>query len=146
MSMNIFFCALSDEEIDAAKEDPSTFEEIIESEEIVTLSTDVETAGEVLSAVLDGDGFQIGDFIEEALFNGCQIIYAKDVKKQAERLSKWTEDLVLYNLKYLNQKPGLYRQDQYKENPADLLEQFHKLVSFYRSAASSNLGVVYYSV
>lgn len=144
MSMNIFFCALSDEEIDAAKEDPSTFEEIIESEEIVTLSTDVETAGEVLSAVLDGDGFQAGDFIEEALFNGCQVIYSKDVRKQAERLSKWTDDLVLYNLKYLNQQSGLYRQDQYKENPADLLEQFHKLVSFYRSAASSSLGVIYY--
>ncbi len=144
MSMSGFFLAFTQDEIDAMTENHSLIDEWIFEDEKFAFSTDVDNAWYVLSEVLDGDGFHIGEHIEDALSMGCFLVSSEDTQNQAKNLSRWTRDEVLENLRNIDKDADLYRLDMYKENEEMLLNEFDKLVAFYKQAAEKNLGVVHY--
>lgn len=144
MSMSGFFLAFTQDEIDAMTETHSLIDEWIFEDEKFAFSTDVDNAWYVLSEVLDGDGFHIGEHIEDALSMGCFLVSSEDTQNQAKNLSRWTRDEVLENLRNIDKDADLYRLDMYKENEEMLLNEFDKLVAFYKQAAEKNLGVVHY--
>lgn len=144
MSMSGFFLAFTQDEIDAMTETHSLIDEWIFEDEKFAFSTDVDNAWYVLSEVLDGDGFHIGEHIEDALSMGCFLVSSEDTQNQAKNLSRWTRDEVLENLRNIDKDADLYRLDTYKENEEMLLNEFDKLVAFYKQAAEKNLSVVHY--
>jgi hypothetical protein len=144
MSMSGFFIAFTQDEIDAMTENHSLIDEWIFEDEKFAFSTDVDNAWYVLSEVLDGDGFHVGEHVENALSMGCFLVSAEDTQNQVENLSRWTHDEILENLRNLDEDADLYRLDRYKENEEMLLNEFDKLVAFYKQAAAKNLGVVHY--
>lgn len=144
MSMNGFFCAFNVDQMQAIEQDHRLIDEWIFEEESYVLSTDVANAWHVLSEVLDGDGFHVGEHIENALSMGCFLVYPDEVAEQAENLSHWTHDEVIENLHELNEEADLYRLDMYREDEKSLLHEFDKLVNFYNECAKNGFGIVHY--
>jgi len=144
MSMNLFFRAFTQHELDGMRNDHALIDEWVENEKY-SVGTDVETAWDVLSKILDGAGILIGEEIDDALYNGCALVSADLVKDQAQRLSQWTHDQVLDRLRNLDESADLYHQAIYQEEEEDLLEQFDKLSAFYNEAAEKGLGVLTYA-
>lgn len=145
MSMNYFFKAFTQQQIDAMAADNALIDQNIFEEENFAHSTDVENAWDVLQTVLDGAGFHAGDFIDDTLSNGGFIVSSDEVKTEAERLAQWTRENVAEAVRNLDASADLYRQDIYQDDEDALLEEFDNLVAFYTTAAAEGLGVVHYA-
>lgn len=144
MSMNLFFRAFTQQEIDAMEEDHDLIDEWVENEQY-SLETDVETAWDVLTAILDGAGFPEGEYVDDALYNGCSLISTKLVKSQAKKLSGWTHEKVLEGLRNLDESDGLYHLEVFQRYEKSLLDQFDCLVAFYKEAAEKGLAALSYA-
>lgn len=143
MSMNLFFLAFSQQEIDDMEKNHALIDEWVEDEKY-SIKSDVETAWDVLIATLEGAGIMVGNTVDDALFNGCSLISAATVKNQAQALSAWTHGQVLERFRKLNKKADLYHFEVYQDDEDYLLEQFDCLVSFYKEAAEKGLGAISY--
>jgi len=97
MSMNLFFMAYTQKELDEMDENHKLIDESVDSESYL-FSTDVETAWDVLRSILGGVGIEVGKGIDDALFNGCTLISSEQVKAHAQELSKWSREKVLEGL------------------------------------------------
>ena len=144
MSMSGFFKAFNAEQIRAMAEDHRLIDQWIFEEENCALETDVANAWHVLSEVLDGDGFNVGEHIEDALSMGCFLVTPEDTAEQADNLSNWTHEEIIENLQNLDEEADLYRLEMYQEDEQDLLNEFDKLVKFYGECAEKGWGVVHY--
>ncbi|MGR9013613.1 MAG: DUF1877 family protein [Gammaproteobacteria bacterium] len=145
MSMNLFFKAFSQQEINDMAKDHSLIDSWVE-EEKYSLETDVESAWDVLAAILDGAGILVGKRIDDALYNGCSLVSVNAVKEQAQKLSSWTHEQVLERLQNLDEDDDLYHFDIYQENEEYLLEKFDCLTGFYKEAAEKGLGALHYPI
>lgn len=143
MSMNLFFRAFTQAEIDAMAHDTHLIDAWVEAENYA-LAADIETAWDVLATVLGGTGILVGKQIDNALFNGCMLISAAAVKQQAEHLSQWTHAEVLAQLRNVDDDADLYHIDYYREEEDDLLAQFDSLAAFYKTAAAQGLAALSY--
>lgn len=94
MSMNLFFVACTQNKLDEMKENHKLIDKLVESESYA-FATDVETAWDVLRNILGGIGVEVGESVDDALFNGCSLISSGEVKVQADELSKWSKEKVL---------------------------------------------------
>ena len=145
MSMNIFFRAFTQPEIEAMVNDHSLIDQWVLEDEKYTLNTDVETAWDVLAAILDGVGFWIGVEVDDALFNGCNLISAAEVKVNAEKLAAWTHAQIRAGMSALGDSSDLYHFEVFQDDDEYLLEQFDCLQSFYKQAAEQGLGALSYA-
>lgn len=121
---------------------PALIDEWVNSKAHV-LSTDVETAWDVLRIILGGAGIEVGDFVESALFNGCNLVTREDVKAQALKLAQWTPQQVLDGLRSISD-PEAYHLEVFQDDEDYLIEQFEKMQAFYNEAAQKDLGVLTY--
>jgi len=144
VSMNYFFAAFEQEDIDAMSGDHSLIDQYVFETETPLLSTDVGTAWDVLVNILNGTGFHAGDFFDDALTNGGFLLSATEAKEQAIRLSQWKRETLIERLQEIEADSELYWLDVYKDDEDMLLEEFDKLVAFYTRAAEKSLGVVHY--
>ena len=142
MSMNLFFVACTQKELDEMKENHKLIDQYVESQSY-TFSTDVETAWDVLRSILGGVGIEVGEGIDDALFNGCTLISSEEVKEQALALSKWSKVQVLEGLRNIEASEA-YHLEAFQEEEEYLLEQFEKMVAFYKKAAEKNLSAISY--
>jgi hypothetical protein len=142
--MNLFFRAFLQQEIDAMKENHALIDEWVE-EERYSIETDVETAWDVLTAILDGAGFPEGEFVDDVLYNGCSLISAALVKEQAQQLSGWTHEKALERLRNFDESDGLYHLEVFQRYEKSLLDQFDCLVAFYKEAAEKGLAALSYA-
>ena len=144
MSMNLFFQAFTQQELEAMEQDPSLIDQWVWDEKRSALSTDIGTAWDVLNKVLSGAGIRSNGFIDDVLSNGCEWVSTELVREHAERLSNWTEEQVLEGLRGLGEDEA-YHLEVYQEEEDDLLEEFGKLVEFYRKAADQGLAVIHFA-
>ncbi len=144
MSMNLFFRAFTEQEIDEMEKNHALIDHWVEDKKYL-IETDIETAWDVLKEILGGVGILVGTEIDDALSNCCALISASIVKDQAQKLSKWAHEQVLEGLRNLNVSADLYDLEFYQENEDDLLEQFDYLVAFYQEAARKGLGALSYA-
>ena len=144
MSMNLFFLAYTQQQIDEIDKNHKLIDESLQEEKF-SFRTDVETAWDVLREILGGIGVEAGQFIDNALFNGCFLISSDEVKIQAEALSKWSREKVLARLKDLDQTSDLYHLEVFQDEEEYLLEQFEKMAAFYKEAAENGLGAISYA-
>jgi hypothetical protein len=145
MSMNLFFRAFTQQEIDAMDEDNALIDQWVLKDKKYSAGMDIETAWDVLNSILDGAGILVGKNIGNALFNGCALISAEEVKEQARKLSGWTQERVLARLQGLDGDADIYHLEVYQEEEDDLLEQFDKLAAFYKDAAEKGLAALSYA-
>jgi hypothetical protein len=145
MSMNLFFQAYPQQDVDAMAQDHALVDKWAWDEKRSALSTDIGTAWDVLNRLLAGAGFRSSRFLDDVLSNGCEVIDAALVKEHAARLAGWTPDEVLEALRSLDEDDDLYRLELYRDEEDDLLEEFGKLVAFYREAAARELAVIHYA-
>jgi hypothetical protein len=143
MSMNLFFVACTQSELDKMGENHALIDELVESESYA-FSTDVETAWDVLRIILGGIGIEVGESVDDALFNGCTMISSEDVKAQAIELSKWSKEKVLEGLRNI-EDPEAYHLEVFQDEEEYLLEQFEKMAAFYKEAAEKSLGAISYA-
>lgn len=143
MSMNLFFVACTQEKLNSMKENHELIDQLVEKESY-KFSTDVETAWDVLRQILGGIGIDAGEFIDDALFNGCFLISSEEVKVEAEKLSKWSREQVSEILQSL-EDTDLYHLEVFQDESEYLLEQFEKMVAFYKEAAEKGLGAISYA-
>lgn len=144
MSMNLFFVACTQNELDEMKENHKLIDKLVESESY-EFATDVETAWDVLISILGGVGVEVGESVDDALFNGCSLISSDEVKVQAEELSKWSKEKVLECLQSISEDSDLYHLEVFQDEEESLLEQFEKMVAFYKEAAEKRLGAISYA-
>jgi len=107
------------------------------------LSTDIKTAWDVLRIILGGAGIEVGDFVESALFNGCNLVAPEDVKTQADKLAQWTPQQVLEGLRNI-EDPEAYHLEVFQDDEDYLIEQFESMQAFYTEAAQKGLAVLTY--
>ena len=143
MSMNLFFVACTQEKLNSMKENHELIDQLVEKESY-KFSTDVETAWDVLRQILGGIGIDAGEFIDDALFNGCFLISSEEVKVESEKLSKWSREQVSEILQSL-EDTDLYHLEVFQDESEYLLEQFEKMVAFYKEAAEKGLGAISYA-
>lgn len=144
MSMNLFFVACTQNKLDEMKENHKLIDKLVESESYA-FATDVETAWDVLRSILGGIGVEVGESVDDALFNGCFLISSDEVKVQAEELSKWSKEKVLKCLQSISEDSDLYHLEVFQDEEEYLLEQFEKMVAFYKEAAEKSLGAISYA-
>ncbi len=145
MSMNLFFQAFTQQEIDAMDKDRSLIDMWVWDKKRCSISTDIGTAWDVLNKLLSGAGFYGDQRFDDVLLNGCELVFADRVKGHAALLSGWKPEQVLENLRNLEEDDDLYHLEFYREEEEDLLEEFAKLVAFYHEAADQGLAVVHYA-
>jgi hypothetical protein len=145
MSMNLFFRAFTQQEIDAMDKDNALIDQWVLKDKKYSAGMDVETAWDVLNNILGGAGILVGKDVGNALFNGCALISAEEVKEQALKLSGWTQEQVLVRLQSLDEGADIYHLEVYQEEEDDLLEQFDKLVTFYKDAAEKGWAALSYA-
>jgi hypothetical protein len=143
--MNIFFRAFTQPEIEAMVNDHSLIDQWVLEDEKYTLNTDVETAWDVLAAILDGVGFWIGEEVDDALFNGCNLISAAEVKVNAEKLAAWTHAQIMAGMRAVGDSSELYHFEVFQDDDEYLLAQFDCLQNFYKQAAEQGLGALSYA-
>ena len=146
MSMNLFFKAFIQEDINLMEQDHDLIDKWVWDEENARylLETDLETAWDILNHLLDGTGFEFSSSVDFALSNGCNFVYADLVKQQAEKLAQFTKKQVLEHLQNLDTDADLYHQHTWQEESKWLLEKFDNLEAFYKEAAEKNLAVLFY--
>ena len=143
MSMNLFFVACTQKELNEMSENHTLIDELVESESYL-FSTDVETAWDVLINILGGVGIAVGEGVDDALSNGCTLISSEEVKAQAVELSKWSREKVLEGLQNI-EDPAPYHLEVFQNEEHYLFEQFEKMVAFYKEAAEKGLGAISYA-
>ena len=143
MSMNLFFVACTQKELNEMDGNHKLIDELVDSGNYL-FSTDVETAWDVLRRIIGGVGIEVGESIDDALFNGCSLISSEEVKAQAEELSKWSRDNVLEGLQNIEDSDA-YHLEVFQDEEEYLLEQFEKMVAFYKEAAEKGLGAISYA-
>lgn len=143
MSMNLFFVACTQNKLNEMGKNHALIDELVDSESYL-LSTDVETAWDVLRCILGGVGIVVGESVDDALFNGCSLISSDEVKAQAEELSKWSREKVLEGLKNIEDSDA-YHLEVFQDEEDYLLEQFEKMVAFYKEAAEKGWGAISYA-
>lgn len=141
MGMNLFFRAFTQAQIDQMAADHNVIDKLVEDRQYAFEGC-IDTAWDVLRCVLDGAGTSAGDFVDDALFNGCFLISADEVRQEAQTLSNWTHDGVLQGLQ--NVQDDAYHLEVYQDEPGGLLEHFDALVAFYRDAAAKGLAAISY--
>lgn len=124
MSMNLFFVACTQKELNEMDGNHKLIDELVDSGNYL-FSTDVETAWDVLRRIIGGVGIEVGESIDDALFNGCSLISSEEVKAQAEELSKWSRDNVLEGLQNIEDSDA-YHLEVFQDEEEYLLEQFEK--------------------
>lgn len=146
MSMAGFFQAVPANDIGAFAADHALIDAKLwgNREQNAVLAIDVETAWDVLNALVGEIGLGLGIFVENAMSNGCVLISAQTVQSQAQRMAHFTHEILLQKLEALSDDTDLYHFAVYQDDPDYLLEQFVKLQAFYQQAAAQNLGVVAY--
>lgn len=145
MSMNLFFQAFTKDDLEAMEQDQSLIDEWVEGEARCMLSTDVGTAWGILNKLLDGTGIRGDKFFDDVLSNGCEVIDPTRVQEYSDRLSRWGRDQLLEGLRGLREEDEAYRLEYFQDEEQDLLEEFDKLVAFYREAAAQGLAVINYA-
>jgi hypothetical protein len=143
MSMNLFFVACTQNELIEMSKNHALIDELVDSESYI-LSTDVETAWDILRCILGGVGIEVGEGVDDALFNGCSLISSEEVKAQAIELSKWSKEKVLEGLRNIEDSET-YHLEVFQDEEEYLLEQFEKMVAFYKEAAEKGLGAISYA-
>ena len=143
MSMNLFFVACTQKELNEMSENHTLIDELVDSESY-PFSTDVETAWDVLRNILGGVGIEVGEGIDDALFNGCMLISSEEVKSQAVELSKWSKEEVLEGLRNIEDREA-YHLEAFRSDEEYLLKQFEKMVAFYKEAAEKDFGAISYA-
>ena len=143
MSMNLFFVACTQKELNEMDGNHKLIDELVDSGNYL-FSTDVETAWDVLRRIIGGVGIEVGESIDDALFNGCSLISSEEVKAQAEELSKWSRDKVLEGLQNIEDSDA-YHLEVFQDEEEYLLEQFEKMVAFYKEAAEKGLAAISYA-
>jgi hypothetical protein len=143
--MNLFLQAFPQEDVDAMTKDHSLVDKWVWDEKRSPLAIDIGTAWDVLNAVLDGTGFSANRFLDDVLSNGCEIVDAASVKEHWADLSGWTPGKVIEGLRALDEDSDLYHLEVYLDEEDDLLEEFNKLVAFYKEAAARGLAVIHYA-
>ena len=143
MSMNLFFLACTQKQLNEMGENHKLIDELLETKSYL-FSTDVETAWDALRNILGGVGIEVGENIDDALFNGCSLISSAEVKTQALKLSKWSREKVLEGLRNIDD-PETYHLEVFQDDEEDFLEQFEKMVNFYKKASEKDLGAITYA-
>lgn len=143
MSMNLFFVACAQNELNEMIENNTLIDELVDSESYL-FSTDVETAWDVLRNILGGVGIEVGQNIDNALFNGCSLISSEEVKAQAVELSKWSKEDVLNGLRNIEDSEA-YHLEAFQDDEEYLLVQFDKMVNFYKEAAEKGCAAISYA-
>jgi Domain of unknown function (DUF1877) len=144
MSMNLFFVAVTQNDLDEMDKNHKLIDESIDSEKYL-FRTDVETAWDVLRHILGGAGILVGKDIDDALFNGCSLISSNEVQAQARELANWSSEQVSEGLSSISSESDLYHLELFQDDEEDLLEQFEKMVAFYKEAAEKGLGAISYA-
>ena len=145
MSMNLFFRAFSTEDLAAMKQDHALVDDWISDEHRCILATDIGTAWDVLNKLLSGAGFGSDEFLDDVLFNGCELVDAETVKQHSAALSGWSQERLLRGLRDFDTADEAYHLEYFLDEEQDLVVEFDKLVAFYREAASKNLAVLHYA-
>ena len=145
MSMNLFFRAFSSDDLAAMRQDHALVDDWVPDEQRCVIATDIGTAWDVLNKLLSGAGFRSEEFLDDVLFNGCELIDAVSVKQHSAELSEWSHERLLMGLRDANAAKAAYHLEHFRDEEQDLLNEFDKLVAFYREAASKNLAVLHYA-
>ena len=143
MSMNLFFVACTQGELDKMERNHELIDQLVESKNYA-FATDIETAWDILRNILGGIGIEVGNDIDDALFNGCALISSEEVKAQAVKLSKWSKEKVLEGLRNIEDSEA-YHLEVFQDEEEYLLEQFEKMVAFYKEAAEKGLAAISYA-
>lgn len=144
MSMNGFFQAFPQADIHAFRYNHQLIEANVWGNKRAALSTDVETAWDVLTALTGDIGLHTGTLVGDVLSCGCVLLSEYEVKAKAQCMTALTHDILLQKLQSLDAESPLYHVDVYQSEPEYLLTQFDKLCGFYQQAASRHLGAVVY--
>lgn len=142
MSMNMFFVACGQNEINNMAKNHVLIDELVDSQGYL-FSTDIETAWDVLRSILGGVGIIVGDDVDDALFNGCSLVSSEDVKAQAVKLSQWSQETVLAGLQTIEDQEA-YHLEVFQDDEEYLWEQFEKMRAFYQEAADKGLAAIIY--
>jgi hypothetical protein len=145
MSMNLFLQAFSTEDVAAMKQDHALVDDWISDEQRCIVATDIGTAWDVLNKLLSGTGFRGDEFLDDVLFNGCELIDTDTVRQYSAQLSGWSHERLLKGLRDFNPANEAYHLEFFRDEEQDLVVEFDKLVAFYREAAAKNLGVLHYA-
>ncbi len=145
MSMSLFFKAVTPQDMAVLLRQPSFIDAWIENDTHAVLATDIGTAWSVLNHLLAGVGIDSDCFIDDVLFNGCSIIAADVVQKYAVQLAAWSSAQLLEQFNQLQPEDDFYHLDCFREEPQNLIIEFHKLVAFYQDAAAQQLAVIHYA-
>ena len=145
MSMGLFLCSFTTEELEKMEADNDLIDQWVLEEEKFHAKKDIDTAWDVLEHILSDVRPWSGDFYT-ALYNGCFILSAFDIKYRANKLAEWTDEKVLDELSKIHEDSDLYHLDFYQENDDMLLDNFHTLVEFYQQSAEKGLGVLAYHI
>lgn len=143
MSMNLFFVACAQPDLDEMEKNHELIDQCVESKSYA-FSTDIETAWDVLRIILGGVGIEVGNGVDDALFNGCTLISSEEVKAQAAELSKWSTEQVLEGLRNIEDEET-YHLEVFQDEEEYLPEQFEKMAAFYKEAAEKGLGAISYA-
>lgn len=144
--MNGIFLAFSQQDIDEMEQENSlilTFKD----DEKYKFFADIEDAWYILPKMFD-DIFSTGIHIkdEELPDNGCILFSTDNVNQATKELSKWTHESVLKAFQDIEKKEGLIsifeslRGDDGKKR---LLQQFDKLIAFFKKAEEQSFGAVF---
>jgi len=145
MSMNLFLRAFSTEDLAAMRQDHALVDDWISDEQRSIVATDVGTAWDVLNKLLSGTGLRSDEFLDDVLFNGCELIEADTVKQHSAQLSGWSHERLLKELRDRNPADEAYHLELFRDEEQDLVIEFDKLVAFYEEAAAKNLAVLHYA-
>jgi hypothetical protein len=147
--MNLFFKAFTLQDVTSMEQNHELIDKWVWGEDEENprylIETDVEDAWDVLDNILDSTCLQSGSRVDFALSNGCDFVYANLVKQQAEKLAQFSKEQVLDRLRNLDPEAELYHQESWQDDEEWFLEQFDKLVAFYKEAAEKNLAVIFYA-
>lgn len=145
MSMNLFFQAFSNEDIEAMRNDHSVVDDWASEDGRAVIAIDIGDSWDILNKILAGTGFGSDDFMDDVLFNGCEVILSGTVKQYADKLANWNGDRVLAAFRQLAPDDDSYHIDCFRDDEESLVEEFEKLLAFYQQASQAGLGVIHYA-
>ena len=114
MSMNLFLKAFSTEDLAAMKQDHALVDDWVLDKQRCIVATDIGTAWDVLNKLLSGAGFRSDEFLDDVLFNGCELIDAETVKQHSAQLSDWSHERLLRGLRDFNPADDAYHLEDFR--------------------------------
>lgn len=136
MSLDLTFVSISHEDASQLIADPTSVDDFVRRERGFKDRMVLTGRWDALQDVLDGAGFRSSHFIDEVLSNGCEVVEAELVFRQAEELRRVDQARVQEQLR------------QALPNASVLAEQAKavpELVNFYLRASSQALAVVFFA-